>query len=333
MTRSVDVVVRSAFGRRRAKELLCGRGRRGAALGALLGALVLVPALPGLARADDIRDCRMLDVAACRRAADAGDAGSQTMLAAMLETGRGTPQDLLEAAAWYRRAADQGSRLAAARLTALVASHHLEPADQLAVRSLPPFPASRTGAAPSAVVQRPATVAADLARLPQWQRVRNWIVDDTGAQRDPALAGWASWAQGLRDRPIGDRLVAINDRVNDSFRYAGDSEVWGERNHWPTPSEVVAKGATDCKGYAIMKLWLARLAGVGDENLKLVVGTLPTTYQMHAVLRVDAGGRPLLLDSLRPTVVVDGTTDLNPVLTADLQGLELFVDRLATLGN
>ncbi|MFO1059391.1 MAG: transglutaminase-like cysteine peptidase [Dongiaceae bacterium] len=299
--------------------------------------VLVLPLVAPEARAGDIEDCRVLQIAACRRAAEAGDAEGQLLLGAMLETGTGVRQDPLEAAAWYRLAADRGSSLAASRLGALVAAHRLDPPDQLTVRSLPPFlppflPAITTRPArpdPSGAT----IISTDLGRLPKWQRVRDWIVEDSGRERDAALDGWARWAEGLRSRPVGERLVAINDRVNGSFRYAGDTEVWGERNHWPTPPEVIAKGVTDCKGYAIMKLWLARLAGVGDDNLKLVVGTLPVTHQMHAVLRVDAGGMPVVLDSLRSAVMADDATDLSPVLMADLQELQLFVDRLATIGN
>jgi len=42
------------------------------------------------------------------RQAERGDAAAQTTLGHMYATGRGVPQDYVEAGAWYRRAADQG---------------------------------------------------------------------------------------------------------------------------------------------------------------------------------------------------------------------------------
>jgi predicted transglutaminase-like cysteine proteinase len=220
---------------------------------------------------------------------------------------------------------------------AVVGSYPMDLPDQRVILHAQPGPQppppSPSGMAASGAAPGRAVVSADLGRLPKWQRVRDWIVDDTGVERDPALAHWAAWAEGLRDRPVGERLAAINLRVNDGFRYARDSELWGMRNYWPTPPEVVAKGATDCKGFAIMKLWLARLAGLRDGDLALLVGTLPVSDEMHAVLRVAADGRPVLLDSRQPAVMADGGLGLRPILAADLRGLELFIDGAGTAGD
>jgi TPR repeat protein len=42
-----------------------------------------------------------------RKAADQGDANSQTLLGVMYAVGRGVPKDEAEAVKWYRKAADQ----------------------------------------------------------------------------------------------------------------------------------------------------------------------------------------------------------------------------------
>jgi predicted transglutaminase-like cysteine proteinase len=152
------------------------------------------------------------------------------------------------------------------------------------------------------------------------------MVDGAAAHRDPALAGWASWAASLRSVPVAARLDAINRRVNTVFRYAPDLEVWGVRNYWVTPSEVAANGATDCKGFAIMKFWLARLAGLDDNDLALLVGILPSRLRMHAVLLAGANGTPVVLDVLHADVVdIAAFGDFRPLVAADLRGLRLFV--------
>jgi predicted transglutaminase-like cysteine proteinase len=171
------------------------------------------------------------------------------------------------------------------------------------------------------------TTPLDIALLPNWQRIRDWMVDGASIS-DPSLSLWASWAIGLRALPIAARLDAINQRVNDAFPYAADRANWGVPNHWSTPQEIVAKGATDCKGFAIMKFWLARLAGVGEDDLALLVGILPHTHRMHAVLLVNVDGTPAILDSLRGDVVdADVFGELRPLLAADLHGLRLFIRR------
>jgi TPR repeat protein len=48
--------------------------------------------------------------------AEAGDADAQTMLGIIYEEGLAIPHDYAAAMTWYRRAADQGGRGAAARL-------------------------------------------------------------------------------------------------------------------------------------------------------------------------------------------------------------------------
>jgi predicted transglutaminase-like cysteine proteinase len=125
---------------------------------------------------------------------------------------------------------------------------------------------------------------------------------------------------------VSARLDAINQRVNGTIRYATDLEIRGVRDYWETPSEVVAKGATDCEGYAIMKLWLAREAGLGAGDLELLVGILPRTGQMHAVLvAADADG-PKVLDMLHPEVMrAAAFLDFRPIVAANQESLQLFV--------
>src|SRR5262245_33915070 len=110
-------------------------------------------------------------------------------------------------------------------------------------------------------------VSLDPSNLPKWDRIRRWMVSDR-SNADPALADWAIWAAGLRSRPETDRLSAIDIKVNQSFRYASDMEVWGLRDYWETPAELVAKQAGDCEDFAIFKLWLAHLAGIADDRLQ-----------------------------------------------------------------
>jgi predicted transglutaminase-like cysteine proteinase len=182
-------------------------------------------------------------------------------------------------------------------------------------------------ASPFSMASLDDTTPLDIAFLPNWQRVRDWMVDS--APSNPWLSRWASWATALRAWPIAVRLDAINHRVNDAFPYAVDPAGRGVPNHWSTPDEIVAKGATDCKGFAIMKFWLARLAGIGDDRLALLVGFLPYTSRMHMVLLVSVDGTPAILDSLRGDVVDAAGFEFRPLLAADLKGLRLFIRRPA----
>lgn len=71
------------------------------------------------ARAGDVEDCyndttvRQADpakaAAACQRLAEQGDARAQSVLGVLYAYGEGVPQDLAEAAKWYREAADRAT--------------------------------------------------------------------------------------------------------------------------------------------------------------------------------------------------------------------------------
>jgi predicted transglutaminase-like cysteine proteinase len=93
------------------------------------------------------------------------------------------------------------------------------------------------------------------------------------------------------------RLSLIRARVNRAFGYASDEDAWGVAGYWETPTEVAARGATDCEGFAIFKPWLARIAGIDDRRMGIYVGQIRDGAQ-HAVLLVQAEGGDVALDSL-----------------------------------
>ena len=75
-----------------------------------------------------------------------------------------------------------------------------------------------------------------------------------------------------------------------------------------------------------MKFWLVRLPGLDDGELALLIGILPSTHQLHAVLLVATTGTPMVLDNRHADVVDIGAFgDFRPVVAADLQELHLFV--------
>jgi uncharacterized protein len=81
-------------------------------LGAVLLALVAItPATAGsfqTGMAAYHRDDYMAAVRTFWPLAEAGDARAQAILGFMFATGRGVPQNYIEAASWYRRASEQG---------------------------------------------------------------------------------------------------------------------------------------------------------------------------------------------------------------------------------
>lgn len=86
----------------------------------ILAAAIIAMSAGGAAKAQSLRQgvsaFNRQDYVVASRAfiplAERGNPAAQTYLGYMFETGRGVPQNLAEAAMWYRRAAEQGDSLA-----------------------------------------------------------------------------------------------------------------------------------------------------------------------------------------------------------------------------
>lgn len=191
-----------------------------------------------------------------------------------------------------------------------------------------PAKADRIGPWTSWAMARPQVVLDDLSQLPKWQRIRDWL--RSGRDRsNPSLRGWTVWAQSLRRLSQLQRLILIQSRVNQAFPYATDQEVWGMADYWETPNEVVAKGRTDCEGFAIFKLWLARIAGIDDNEMGIYVGVTRGGMELHADLLVHLQGHDFVLDSRRTFVVTaELMSDFLPVMLLDLDDMHLFVTKV-----
>ena len=170
----------------------------------------------------------------------------------------------------------------------------------------------------------PQTPLQDLGGVPKWLRIRDWLVSGQD-RRSPGLSQWIAWAQSLRRLSPTQRLILIQSRVNRAFPYATDQEVWGVADYWETPDEVVAKGKTDCEGFAIFKLWLARIAGINDDGMGIVVGVARDARQVHADLLVRLDGHDIILDNRRASIVLAALAgDFQPLMVLDLEDLHFF---------
>jgi predicted transglutaminase-like cysteine proteinase len=132
-------------------------------------------------------------------------------------------------------------------------------------------------------------VVANFKLTPKWDRVRQLILDGT-EMKASELSEWVKWANGLQSFPVIERLLAINTRVNEEFKYASDRKIWGKPDYWAEPVEAADKMRMDCEDYAIFKLFLGHLAGIQDDDLAIAVGKIPSTGEHHAIMfGVDAG--------------------------------------------
>lgn len=85
-------------------------------------------------------------------------------------------------------------------------------------------------------------------------------------------------------KPDMGKLELVNRFFNNRIRYASDTEVWGVKEYWATPAELIKRGAGDCEDFAIAKYFTLRKAGVKDDKLRVTYGKLITTGVAHMVL-------------------------------------------------
>ena len=142
------------------------------------------------------------------------------------------------------------------------------------------------------------------AGFPKWSRVmaRTWALSDEQDSlcrdrlgRDCSLTSWRRFLDGLRDRPVLERITAVNSFINE-VRYREDDDNWGVGDYWAAPGEFFASGG-DCEDYAIAKYYSLRALGFPAARLKIVVLYDNKRQLPHAVLSVNWSGAELILDN------------------------------------
>ena len=138
---------------------------------------------------------------------------------------------------------------------------------------------------------------------------------------------------------ILEQKVALSERqklelVNRFFgtwvTYQTDDLVWGQKDYWASPAEMLGRGQGDCEDYAIAKYLFLLEMGIPPSRLRLIYvkakigGRRSTITQAHMVLGYYAtvGAEPLILDSLIGDVLpARQRTDLIPVFSFNSDGI------------
>jgi predicted transglutaminase-like cysteine proteinase len=156
----------------------------------------------------------------------------------------------------------------------------------------------------------------DIEVFPQWRSVieRPAAPADTRVDCESGnnsatchLQRWAKFLKGLRGRPSGEQLAAVNNFVNDQ-NYVGDEANYGKEDHWALPDQFLSRGG-DCEDFAILKFFSLRALGWPPESLRLVIVQDTKLNQPHAVLAVAEGEDVWILDNQAKTVVDPDTVD------------------------
>jgi predicted transglutaminase-like cysteine proteinase len=117
----------------------------------------------------------------------------------------------------------------------------------------------------------------------------------------PAALKLLAIVDQARTREGRARLGETNRSINLAIRPARD----GAADDWSSPLATLQRGAGDCEDYAIAKLAALRLAGVADEDLRIVVVRDTPSGEEHAVAAARLDGHWLMLDNRRMAMVED----------------------------
>ncbi len=142
----------------------------------------------------------------------------------------------------------------------------------------------------------------------------------------PATERLLSWEQLMLTYADSDRHSKLK-RINDFFnriKWLADQEVWGSRDYWATPLEMIGKNAGDCEDYSIAKYVSLLRMGIEQKKLRITYVRAPRLRQTHMVLAYYStpDAEPLILDNLNKRILpASQRGDLIPVYSFNTSGL------------
>ncbi|MDP5292479.1 transglutaminase-like cysteine peptidase [Oceanimonas sp. CHS3-5] len=163
-----------------------------------------------------------------------------------------------------------------------------------------------------------------------FSRVHHLMENRYGPERATVSREWERMLSDIGTLPERDKIQRVNRFFHRHLRYQLDKDLWGKEDYWATPLETLGRGRGDCEDYAIAQYLSLRMAGIGDDRLRLIYvrakigGPRSSITQAHMVLGYYAtpSSDPLLLDSLIPDILPGAQrTDLTPVFSFNSQGL------------
>jgi len=150
---------------------------------------------------------------------------------------------------------------------------------------------------------------------------------------EPAVETVKQW-RALLETSAGasdaDKLRLANTFFNERVRFVDDEVVWGERDYWATPLEVMGRRQGDCEDFSVAKYATLLLLNVPLDKLRLVYvkavfgGPTSRVTRAHMVVAyyADPESPPLILDNLIPEILpATQRPDLAPVFSFNSAGL------------
>jgi predicted transglutaminase-like cysteine proteinase len=122
------------------------------------------------------------------------------------------------------------------------------------------------------------------------------------------------------------RVGLINRAVDLAITPTSDEAQWGAVDHWSPPFETLQSHRGDCEDYAIVKYVALQLAGLSNEDVRIVILRNVLPKEDHAAVAARVGGQWLILDNRRLALVRDtGMVGSAPRFVLDEDGTRRFV--------
>jgi len=123
-----------------------------------------------------------------------------------------------------------------------------------------------------------------------------------------------------------EKLIQVNNFFNQQISFANDINLWGVKDYWATPYEVLSKGAGDCEDYSIAKYYSLIKLGVPEHKLRITYVKALKYNQAHMVLSYFSHPHaiPTILDNLIPDIIsIKQRQDLLPFFSFNDSGVWL----------
>jgi len=141
---------------------------------------------------------------------------------------------------------------------------------------------------------------------------------------------WQKLMQTAKNLPEQEKLKQVNDFFNQDIEFVDDIYLWGLKDYWATPLELLSKGAGDCEDYSIAKYFTLKELGVSEKKMRITYVKALKLNQAHMVLTYFSSPRavPVVLDNLIPQIkLATRRDDLLPVYSFNGTGLWLSKSR------
>lgn len=117
----------------------------------------------------------------------------------------------------------------------------------------------------------------------------------------PKTQKWLRFMASLKNESVDRKIEAVNDYMN-QVAFISDQQNYGEKDHWATPMEFLARGG-DCEDYAVAKYVSLRTLGVAKEQMRIAIVYDNVMRMPHAVLVVYQGDDAKILDNQNPAML------------------------------